>query len=100
VRKLVRVRRGSIALIVAAALAGWGLLTMFAVRAWQTAETDRQLCQVIHDQITLADQALDDPGSPGFAYWAAHPDERAAAHERHRMFLAELPCHDLPSNVG
>lgn len=76
------------------ALVSAGIAFTAALLVWQqiSVRTDRQLCDVVYSFVARSGASSGKPGSPGYAYYKAHPGERAAADQQNQSFLDDLPC--------
>lgn len=70
-------------------------------------KTDLEVCrrplELIHTLILASDASLGKPGSPGAAYYRAHPGELRQAHLANRAFASRsdpAQCTRLPSQQG
>lgn len=75
----------AIALMVAAGLAVWSILL------WRASST-QTVCVVLVQRIKAADEAIGKPGTPGYAYYHAHPEEIQASHAANKKTIDQLPC--------
>lgn len=75
-------------IIAAAALCG--LFVMAAV--WGNALRGQSTCEVVKTQVSASIAAIGRPGSPGYAYYQAHPMERQAAIRSSEDLRDKLPC--------
>lgn len=79
-----RIRRNGRLLIACGLVAAVMLVGAFWLRSVTVDETARRICEKV-DRVVFAVQALatvssqtPQPGDYGYAYWAEHPEERAA----------------------
>lgn len=102
----VETTRGTLAMIIAAVLAGLAVNGVFLLRAVQTAKADTRLCNVLRSLIAQGAAGLGKPGdpprsgSPGYFYYLEHPTELETARANAQRNLAKLDCDNLPSAAG
>lgn len=85
----VTVRRGLLLGLVGVC-AGLVLAFSLILRSSLTDERAGTLCSIFITQITESLDALGTPGSPGYAYYQAHPMERDSIVDRNLALLEEL----------
>lgn len=86
-------RRLLVVLVLAVALLAGALL----VRSRQVTRTDAKLCRVLRALVAGSGATVGKPGTPGYAYYQAHPKELAAARAQNQRFVAALDCEHLPT---
>lgn len=86
-------RKRSIALIVSSFAAGLAIVATIVAFQAQRVRTDEKFCTVLYQLVARSGATVGKPGTPGFAYYQAHPTELAAAREQNNDFLHDLPCH-------
>lgn len=84
-------------LIVAIVVAFACLFALLIFRGYAVTKTDKQLCTVIHRIVAGSAATVGTPGSPGYAYYHAHPSELRAQRAANRKTLAQLDCDHLPT---
>ncbi len=80
------------ALIVSCFAVGLAVLAVF-LSIWivTTARNDR-LCAVLYSLVARSGATIGQPGTPGYAYYHAHPQELRVARKQNHDFLNALGC--------
>ena len=85
-------RKRSVALGLAAIVAGISVFTAMSVFRAKSESTSDKICDVLYRTVASSGATVGKRGTPGYAYYQAHPDELAAARAQNHRFLDDLPC--------
>lgn len=68
------------------------LFGALVVRAYWLNTTNQRLCGVLYSLVARSGANVGKPGTPGYAYYHAHPEELRLARKQNQDFLNQLPC--------